>query len=639
MRKAEDMRNETTQSRPTVALSPELVVLLKAGPLLKDWLGGLNKAAQAKVCQTLAQDIQVLVDELAIPAQVTVTLQANVEDESDSHAADQILRLSVDGRVCRYSIDTALWVFSWVSQRHRAPGDDLDTIKSWLGELSGAKQDKPDPRLAFISLLCVEILKHQPGCLIGEAQAQAFLERWKSPEGNGKFSELPPPSQVQPVLRALLEQWIALYPAETILETLREGYQGRYPEVEISERLIADLAEEVVRIWIHPETLKALTLAIWQPARSPESEEEATAAPGYDTLPPSAPVYPNYFASVRKELVDNFGILFPDLQFCYDLTLELGSFAFQINDLRSQTYLGLAEAERLALVSGPEAGDGLTYQCHPFSMAPCLRLAAESGEDPQALIYPLEFLALSLKRFVRQYAGRFINGTELERMVTDLESSFPQLVAYVRALTSRGKITRLLRDLVDEGVPLLNLPVILEAYLDYERLVATAPLDWFLMDDQPDALTEELPSDFIEVSDVLGFVRNRLKNEISYLYGGGPAEIEVFQLAYTASQELINALKDWTANSKEEGIWEGLLPEDLHDQLIRAIEVKLTALADSAEASTQETPILLTDVKLRPALRYLLRDEFPRLAVLAYSELAGWLRVKTRDWIELGWSA
>lgn len=648
---------DTQPSSPTTSTS-ELRLVFELGTYLQPWLAQMDDQALAQARAALALPIQALLDQLGIPATPTIELRQgsapDVPIRSDPHSpAQQVLRLRVDvgsphpQRDCRYSLETLLAVYSLVSRQHLTPLDDLATLGEWLGIFSRAGADPAGNCLAFISQLSLEILKQQPGLLFGPAQASAILAGWQAEAQEGQPPQVADdyirlePSLVQDILSAVLEQGVSIAEPAGVLDLILQARAQGYSALEISELLIADRAGSMVKILVAPATLKAITLA----------EQGQAGEPGG-----SVGGAPPYFVQLRDGLINRQGLLIPDLRFVFDEHIPEGCFAFQINDLVSLPYLGLDAGERLVMDENALMA-GFAQQRHPLSGQPCYRALASAIQPGQAVITPLQYLALCLERELLAKAGRILHQEWVKQAVTDIESYLPDLVGHVRQLTSLGRVTCLLRDLAQEGIPLLNLPKILQAILEYQRLEIAVPLDWILLDDQPDSWDKVLPEDFVLRSDLLGYVRNRLKQEISYLYGGGPAAIEVYQLQLSDLEKVAEALSAYLesnppgsagqAGQSASPSSQGFLPRAEHDKIVQAMRERLVANAkrmitseidpNSDPGSPLKPPILLTDVKLRRVLWELLAPELPELAVLAYSELVMTLVVNTREYISLDW--
>jgi type III secretion protein V len=173
-------------------------------------------------------------------------------------------------------------------------------------------------------------------------------------------------------------------------------------------------------------------------------------------------------------------------------------------------------------------------------------------------------------------------------MLTRLWIVYPALVEAARAELSLDVLTGELRSLVADGVSIRNLRRILECLIEYEVITDGDP---------PDGRT--------------AFVRRGLCEQIAHNVARETSTV----VAYLLDPGIEAALEDVAVGETRGGAQ--VTPDDeLYPKLRRIIIDEIRLLPQLALV-----PVILTQDSVRAVLSNMLKQEFPRLRVIAYGDL------------------
>jgi len=166
-------------------------------------------------------------------------------------------------------------------------------------------------------------------------------------------------------------------------------------------------------------------------------------------------------------------------------------------------------------------------------------------------------------------------------------------------LVSIGVIQRTLQNFLREGVPILNLPLILEGIADYASLTKN-----------PDDLSE--------------LVRRRLASFFVPLIEASPGLIRAITLDLRLEKELSGKVQ---RTSTDLGL---ALDPETSSGLLAALNAKIAQFTVSGTV-----PCLIVGAELRLPLRRFLEPTFPRLTVLSFQEIPGTFHLENAGIVQL----
>ncbi len=292
---------------------------------------------------------------------------------------------------------------------------------------------------------------------------------------------------------------------------------------------------------------------------------------------------------VRKKLSQDLGFLIPAVHIRDNL--DLTPHAYRI------TLMGVAvgEAEvyvnkELAIDPGQVHGEvqGIPTQDPSFGL-PAVWIDPAQRDEAQALGYTVvdvnTVVATHLSQILQSHAAELLGYEEVQQLLDKLKQSAPKLVEELVPNTlSLAAVLKVLRNLLEEGIPIRDIRTIAETLAQY------APKN-----QDPGVLT--------------GLVRVALRRLIYQHIAGSADELPVI----TLDPRLEQILQKSQQVSEDEGVaLEPGLAERLH-----------TGLAEKAQEreAAGEPAVLLVPAPLRPLLSRFVRHTVPGLHVLSYNEI------------------
>jgi hypothetical protein len=199
-------------------------------------------------------------------------------------------------------------------------------------------------------------------------------------------------------------------------------------------------------------------------------------------------------------------------------------------------------------------------------------------------------LGALLENAVRGHAGWMLGTGPVSAMMSKLS---PALRLAVLEALDVESITRLLRDLVDEGVSIHNLPFILEAAAEADSVPAARSETFVLDDRRAEAPPGADPGRRLAR---LAHVRAALKRQLTFTQSGGTWSVSGWLLRKPYEARLIQG--------------------ELDDESRAALLTSLRKLGGEMGEG-----VILTDIKARPLVRALVAGELPALRIIALQEI------------------
>jgi len=202
-----------------------------------------------------------------------------------------------------------------------------------------------------------------------------------------------------------------------------------------------------------------------------------------------------------------------------------------------------------------------------------------------------------------------------------LDGVFPALISATLERISLGELTRLLRGLLREGVSIIDLRAILERLLQYDTV--SVDTDRYIVFDNRLAIS---PDDRLPPAPLwrrsVAFVRagSGLRNRLTHEFGRGSpvrTEVPVIQIDEQLEHRGREAVVVGGMHPSEDPLKGQRLHEETQDEVLSSIWKEL----GRASGEDRLPPLLVRSEDSRAAIRDLIADELPDLAVLTRSEL------------------
>jgi hypothetical protein len=508
--------------------------------------------------QAVAGRVAELLRKLGIPGEPVVTL-----------AAGRLLRVTVNGQLCRYSVELLHAIHAYVRGTLPDPDATPANILSWLHELldeSSASARSAEMAIDFLILAPLEIIKESPRALLGHRQLEAYLASLPRLDAGQQPHDFDA-DRLHPVLGSVLNLRISLADTTCVLDLLESG----------SNRLPDDLAEDLIAALVPPHVEIQMTRA--------DLRQFTTENVGQGS---------DMFRLLRKGLFAELGLRYPPFHFVAVDHLKPGTFAFQINHLATPRFVALRPGyclvnetvERVALFNV----DGLAVTNLASGYANTV-VPAEHQEMLEAAGLKtwgqMDYLLLCLEHTLRTNGACFVHHRAVVEQFDTFEGIFPAVARAARAKASVEQITRLFRALAAEELSVQNLLQILERLVEYKLAEGESGA--------PPGGDAAL----------IAYIRAGMQRYISHKHSRGTRTVVVYLLDAEIERVLLM-----------EGAHE---PEARNgsDPIVQALKAELAYLPQSAQL-----PVLLTCAEVRPILWERIHSELPRLRVTSYDELA-----------------
>lgn len=313
---------------------------------------------------------------------------------------------------------------------------------------------------------------------------------------------------------------------------------------------------------------------------------------------------PARITGVRKTLARELGVIIPQVAVRDNLELGSGEYRFLLRG--RQVGRGTLMMGRLMAmnVSGSRVHlKGISCE-EPVFKLPAVWIEESERRQAEANGYSVvdcsAIVVTHLSEVLRSNAHNIIGRQDVQSLIDHVKSSNPALVSELLPdLVSLGVIQRTLQNLLREGIPILNLPLILEGIADYASLTKN-----------PDDLSE--------------LVRRRLASFFVPLVENSPGLVRAITLDLRLEKELAGKVQ---RTATDVGL---ALDPETSSALLTNLSAKMAQFAAAGAA-----PCLLVGAELRLPLRRFLEPTFPRLTVLSFQEIPGNFQLENAGIVQL----
>ncbi|MBA1142434.1 type III secretion system export apparatus subunit SctV [Mesorhizobium neociceri] len=308
-----------------------------------------------------------------------------------------------------------------------------------------------------------------------------------------------------------------------------------------------------------------------------------------------------HIARVSQLVSADLGIVVPRIPVAVDQQLPDSHFRIDIEgvpvaqDSIDPTQLTLKDGVASIEPSGipfrqdSETNTILVEQSH----APALEAAGIGHHRPS------ERLALRIQATLTRYAPRLVGIQETSQLLSRMEQEYGDLVKEVLRTTPIPRIADVLRRLLDEGIPVRNTRVVLEALAEWSEREQNVAL-----------LTE--------------YVRSGMKRQICHRYANGHGIVPAYIIERETEDVVRNAVRDSTAGPH-------LVLEDRQSEALLSQMRQIV----SSTAPDQTRPVVLTSMDVRRFVRGFLTRNGIDLGVLSYQDLSSDFTIQPAGSIKL----
>lgn len=295
--------------------------------------------------------------------------------------------------------------------------------------------------------------------------------------------------------------------------------------------------------------------------------------------------------TIRRQLATELGIILPPVRVRDNLQLAPEEYVVKLRGIetaRNTLYPGMLLAMNPGSAEGEVAGLKVT---EPVFGLPATWIAIADRENAEVMGYTVveaaTVLATHLTELLRRNADRLMTRQDVKQLIENQRKDYPAIVEEIQP-DFVPIIQKTLQNLLKEGVPIRDLPIILEAFLEYVKVTKN-----------PDVLTE--------------YVRHSIGESIKKLYQDTHGVIHAIALEPRVEQMLTNALQNNQQAAASASL--GLAPD-----VLRNLQNSISQTIDDASLAGF-MPVIITPAQIRPYFQRMIRTTFPMTSVISYTEL------------------
>lgn len=303
-------------------------------------------------------------------------------------------------------------------------------------------------------------------------------------------------------------------------------------------------------------------------------------------------------SAIRRRLAWDLGFVVPPIRIRDSVELRPNEYRFLLRGV--EVARGELLLDRLLAMNpgSQEAPPGGIETKEPAFGLPAWWVRTEDREKLETsgftVVEPAAVLATHLTETLRSCAGQLLDRQEIRRLLDALRENYPAVVDEVTQVATLGDLQKVMQGLLAENVSCRDLVTVLETVADTARQTK-----------DPVALVQA--------------VRLALRRQITRSLLTEDGLLPAITLSPQGERYLLENLQAAPGG--------GQLPAIDPQELRQLAERLRTPIQQAAQEGVQ--PVLLVSAELRYPLRQLLERSFPHLAVLAYSEVAPGISVKS----------
>lgn len=297
--------------------------------------------------------------------------------------------------------------------------------------------------------------------------------------------------------------------------------------------------------------------------------------------------------NVRRQLAQELGIILPPVRVRDNLQLEPEEYVIKIrgNELaRNVLYPNMLLAMNPGTAEGELAGIDVT---EPVFGLPASWIKSKDRENAEIMGYTVveaaTVLTTHLTELLRRNSDKLITRQDVKHLVENLKDDYPALIEEVTPENLPIAILqKVLQNLLSEGIPIRDLPMIIESLLEYVKVTKNV-----------DVLTE--------------YVRHNLSEQIKKLYQDNNNVIHAIALDPQIEEAMTRSLQ--SDGSALTSATLGLPPD-----MVRSLQKNLSQAVDDITLAGH-LPIIICSAQVRPYLYRMIHTQFPMVSVISYTEL------------------
>jgi flagellar biosynthesis protein FlhA len=292
---------------------------------------------------------------------------------------------------------------------------------------------------------------------------------------------------------------------------------------------------------------------------------------------------------IRNKIAGELGFVIPQIRISDDSSLNMNEYSFNLK--RVPIAKGNVELNQL-LAMGGIAGAKLQGKRvkEPVFGLDAIWITPETKDEALnrgfTVVDAPTIISTHISELIKKHAEDIITRQDLVDITDRLKKDFPIIVEEALKVTTHGALLKVCKDLLHEGIPLIDMITILEAVSDIAELTKS-----------PDIMLEQ--------------VRSKLFRLITQKYKSSDGTLHIITLKSELEQDLLGKLQE------QHGVSQLLLSIGEINSLV----TKTRDLMNQIEAKGVSTVSLIVDPSLRKRIAEIFEKFGLNMAVLSHAEL------------------
>ncbi len=297
--------------------------------------------------------------------------------------------------------------------------------------------------------------------------------------------------------------------------------------------------------------------------------------------------------NVRRQLASELGIILPPVRVRDNLQLEPEEYVIKI---RSNELARNLLHPNMYLAMNPGTAEGELTGIHvtePVFGLPATWITVPERENAEIMGYTVvesaTVLTTHLTELLRRNADKLLTRQDVKQLLDNLKTDYPALLEEITPDSLPiSTLQKTLQNLLKEGIPIKDLPLIIESLLEYYKVTKNI-----------DVLTE--------------YVRHNLSETIKKIYQDSNSVIHAISLEPQLERNLTNALQSGNQSSISPTL-------GLPLETIKTIQKNLSDAIDDITMAGY-LPVVICSAQIRPYFYRMIHTQFPMVSVISYTEL------------------
>ena len=297
--------------------------------------------------------------------------------------------------------------------------------------------------------------------------------------------------------------------------------------------------------------------------------------------------------NIRKQLASELGIIIPPVRVRDNLQLEPEQYAIKIRNneiAKDKIYSNMLLAMNSGLAEGKLSGVDVE---DPVFGLPATWIDFSDRENAEVMGYtvvePSTVLATHFTEMLKQNAAKLLTRQDVRKLLDNMKEDYPVLLEEIATdAVPLNLMQKILQNLLIENIPIRDLPLIIEAILEYAKITKNV-----------DVLTE--------------YVRHNLSEQIKKLYADQNGIVHCIALSPALEDVMSNSLQVNNQNALSTTL--GLPPNQ-----INTIKTSLSAAVEEITVAGY-MPIVICSAQVRPYFYRMIHSSHPVVTVISYTEL------------------